>query len=70
LESSNCIAHALQRTILNSIKACPSVVAMLTKLKMAVKALNQSHVQRAYLREAQKALGVFEHKMVQANATR
>jgi hypothetical protein len=43
---------------------------MLTKLKMAVKALNQSHVQRAYLREAQKALGVFEHKMVQPNATR
>ena len=37
---------------------------------MAIKALNQSHVQRNYLRAAQIELGVFQHQMIQPNSTR
>jgi hypothetical protein len=64
-----CIAHGLQRTILNSINKCPAIGEALSKLRIAVKGFNQSHVQRAYLTEAQEAMGVFKHKMVRPNAT-
>lgn len=45
-------------------------MALLNKLKSAVKGVNQSHVQKAYIRDAQVKLGVFQHALVQPNATR
>lgn len=70
LKSSSCTTHALQRTIVNSLNHSPAIKTMIKKVKAAVKAVRQSHSQTAYLREARVAAGVFDHQLVQANATR
>jgi hypothetical protein len=70
LKSSSCMAHALQRTIVNSINTSDVVKEKLRLFKGFVKGTRQSHVQLAYLTEAQKKTGVFPHRLVQPNSTR
>lgn len=60
----------MQRTIINGINAVEPLKGMLRELKAAVKGVNMSHSQRAYLKSAQERVGVTPAQLIQSNATR
>lgn len=66
LKSSSCTTNALQRTVINSLNAAFNIKIMLSRMKSAVAIMRMSHSQTAYLREAQRAAGMFDHQLIQS----
>eukprot|EP00952_Eustigmatos_sp_NYUAD-ZCMA_P012961 51772-Eustigmatos_ZCMA.PRE.1 len=70
LDSILCIAHQIQRCIVGSLSKVPDMSESLKRVKAFVTHVHKSNVASADLKEKQTALGMFEHKLIQSNATR